>query len=127
MSVTVLDRKANRDRVIVLISAEESAGELFRFEYVARQVTDAPRDHIHTQQEERIEVLEGNIRCRLGGAEYVLGPGERLTFPPGIPHAVWNEDPRGSRSVGEYRPAMNAQRMFREYITNTPQGEKNLD
>jgi mannose-6-phosphate isomerase-like protein (cupin superfamily) len=98
------------------VSAEASAGALFKIEYIARQVTIAPRDHIHTQQEERVEVLEGSVRCRVAGVERLLGPGEKMTIPPGTPHAVWNDAPRGSRSIGEYRPAMNAQAMFRGLI-----------
>jgi hypothetical protein len=105
-----------RDRVIVLVSAEESSGALFRLEYIARAVTPAPRDHIHTEQEERLEVIEGTLRCRVAGVEHALRRGEKMTIAPGIPHAVWNDDPRGSRSIGEYRPAMNAQAMFRGYI-----------
>ena len=116
MTVKLQERQVPRDRVIVLVSAEDSAGALFRFEYLARDVTTSPRDHIHTQQEERVEVLEGTLRCRIAGVEHQLGRGEKITIPPGTPHAVWNDDTRGSRSIGEYRPAMNAQAMFRGII-----------
>ena len=116
MTVKLQERQVPRDRAIVLVSAEDSAGALFRFEYLARAVTGSPRDHIHAQQEERLEVLEGTLRCRVAGVEYALHRGETMTIPPGTPHAVWNDDPSGSRSIGEYRPAMNAQAMFRGII-----------
>ncbi len=120
MATQVSDRPATttQDRVIVLKSAEESAGELFRCEYIARDVTAPPRDHIHTHQEERLEVVEGTVRCRVSGKEYLLERGSVIVIPPGTPHAVWNDDHRGSRSISEYRPAMNAQAMFRGYIVN---------
>jgi quercetin dioxygenase-like cupin family protein len=107
---------AMQDRVIVLKSAEETAGELYRCEYIARLVTPRPKDHIHTQQEERLEVIEGKVRCCVAGQEFVLEGGRVMVIPPGTPHAVWNEDPLGSRSISEYRPAMNAQAMFRGCI-----------
>ena len=116
MATKAWEAQPVQDRVIVLVSAEESAGELFRIEYVALEVTPPPRDHVHTQQEERVEVLEGTVRCRVAGVEHVLGRGETITIPPGVPHAVWNEDRSGSRSIGEYRPAMNAGAMFRGCI-----------
>jgi len=116
MEAIVADYPVTRDRVVVLVSAEASAGALFRIEYIAREITPSPRDHIHTQQEERVEVLEGSVRCRVAGVEQILGPGEKMIIPRGTPHAVWNDDPRGSRSIGEYRPAMNAQAMFRGLI-----------
>lgn len=118
MATEVLARPVSRDRVIVLKSAEETAGEFFRCEYIAREVCDPPRDHIHTHQEERLEVVEGAVRCRVAGQEYVLERGSVMVIPPGTPHAVWNEHRHGSRSISEYRPAMNAQAMFRGYIVN---------
>lgn len=116
MTMRLSQRALERDRVIELVSAEESAGELFRFEYIARAVTPAPREHVHTQQEERVEVREGTLRCRVGGVEYRLRPRETITIPAGTPHVVWNDDPAGSRSIGEYRPALNARAMFRGYL-----------
>ena len=71
-----------------------------------------PPDHIHMEQEERVELLEGTIRCRAGGEERVLGPGETVTIPCGVYHAVWSSDPAGSRSVGEFRPALKMQEIF---------------
>ena len=118
MTTTNPDRPAALDRVVVLNSAEETAGEFFRCEYIAREVSAPPRDHIHTHQEERLEVVEGTVRCRVAGEEHVLDRGRVMVIPAGTPHAVWNEDPLGSRSISEYRPAMNAQAMFRGYIVN---------
>ena len=105
-----------QDRVIVLKSAEDTAGEFFRFEYIAREVSPPPRDHIHTQQEELFEVLEGTLRCRVAGQVYLLEPGRAMVIAAGTPHAVWSDDRNGSRSIGEFRPAMNAQAMFRGLI-----------
>jgi quercetin dioxygenase-like cupin family protein len=118
MATTMSEASAAQDRVIVLTSAEDSAGEVFRFEYVARQVTPPLRDHIHTEQEERLEVLEGTVRCRVASVNHLLRRGQRILIPPGTPHAVWNDDPRGSRSIGEFRPAMNAERTFKPFIVD---------
>ena len=100
------------DRLTVLTTAEESGGELFRFEYAARAVTPPPPDHMHAEQEERIEVLAGRLHCRINGEERVLRTGERIVFPAGVYHTVWNADVEGSRSMGEYRPALDTEAMF---------------
>jgi len=120
MATTVSERPVSRDRVIILKSAEDTAGEFFRCEYIALEISERPRDHIHTHQEERVEVVEGTVRCRVAGKEHVLEPGMVMVIPAGTPHAVWSDDPRGSRSIGEYRPAMNAQAMFRGLIVSEP-------
>jgi len=103
MTTTVSDGWTLQDRVIVL--TEDSDGEVFRFEYLAHQVTPPLRDHVHTEQEERLVVLEGTVRCRVAGVDHLLRRGQGMIIPPGTPHAVWNDDPRGSRSIGEFRPA----------------------
>jgi mannose-6-phosphate isomerase-like protein (cupin superfamily) len=129
MASTILEHPVWGDRMIVLVSAEESAGELFRFEYVSHPgrstvwparlcpfTMSAPDDHVHPEQEERVEVLAGTLRCRVAGREHVLAAGQRMVIPPGVPHAVWNADPSGSRSVGEFRPARDTQAMFQAYF-----------
>jgi len=104
------------DRLIVLVDTKESAGELFRFEYQARAPEPAPADHVHPEQEERIEVLAGTLRCRLDGREQDLRAGQAIVIPAGAPHAVWNADASGCRTVGEFRPALDAQARFEAYF-----------
>jgi quercetin dioxygenase-like cupin family protein len=116
MAHTVLTHPTSGDRLIVLLSTEESAGACFRFEYLARMPTPPPTDHVHANQEESVEVLCGELRCRIGGEERRLGPGDSLVIPPGVPHAVWNADPAGCRSVGEFRPARETQSLFETFF-----------
>jgi quercetin dioxygenase-like cupin family protein len=112
VATKILEHPTSGDRLIILIDATESGGEVFRFEYVARAAAPPPPDHVHKEQEERLEVLEGTVSCRIAGRHRELGPGETLTIPPGVYHAVWSSDPSGSRSIGEFRPALSMQRAF---------------
>lgn len=121
MAHTVLTHPGSGDRLIVLVSSEESAGARFRFEYVAETATPAPADHVHADQEESVEVLSGELRCRVGGEEHRLGPGDSLVIPPGVPHAVWNAHPDGCRSVGEFRPARETQSLFEAVFVHVTQ------
>jgi quercetin dioxygenase-like cupin family protein len=112
MTTRTLEHPTSGDQLVVLVGVKESRGEVFRFEYVARSATPSPPDHVHKEQEERLEVLEGRISCRIAGRHRELGPGETLTIPPGVYHAVWSSDPSGSRSIGEFRPALDMQELF---------------
>jgi quercetin dioxygenase-like cupin family protein len=116
MSHKVLVSRDSEDRLIVLVGTVESAGERFRFEYVARSASPPPPSHVHADQEETIEVLEGTLACRIEGEVRLLGPGDSVVIPPGEPHAVWSPDPSGSRSIGEFRPARDTQAMFERYF-----------
>jgi quercetin dioxygenase-like cupin family protein len=112
MAPRILEHPIRKDRVTILAAPEESSGELLRIEYLARAVTPPPPDHVHPAQEERVEVVAGTVRCRVGGEDRVLRPGEAVIIPPGVPHAVWNDDPSGSRSIGEFRPALDMLAML---------------
>ena len=73
---------ANEDRLIV----EETQGK--NCEPDVFNVFDgcAPPYHYHTVQSETFEVMEGTMRMKLNGKEFVLERGESATVPPGDKH-----------------------------------------
>ena len=108
-----LEHPTSGDQLTVLVGAGDSGGQLFRFEYVASGAVTPPlKDHAHENQEERVEVIEGRLGCRVAGDERVLEPGDILEIPAGVPHAVWSSDPLGSRSIGEFKPALDIQEVL---------------
>jgi quercetin dioxygenase-like cupin family protein len=110
------EHHAPGDRFIVTVSADESLGGLFQFEYICRTVTSAPNDHVHVTREESVEVLEGTLHCRAGGQERVLRAGERVVIVAGTPHALWNEDLSGCRAIAEHRRVAGAPTQFEDYL-----------
>ena len=61
-------------------------------------------EHVHPAMEERIEVLAGRARVRVGGEERDLGPGEAVVVAPGVPHLGWNPTEEEVRLRLELRP-----------------------
>jgi hypothetical protein len=51
MAMKTTEHQTPGDRVIATVSADESLGELFQFEYICRTVTSAPKDHVHISRE----------------------------------------------------------------------------
>jgi quercetin dioxygenase-like cupin family protein len=43
--------------------------------------------HVHENEDEVFTVLKGNLKIKLELDEYVLGPGDTMFCPKGIPHA----------------------------------------
>jgi len=61
--------------------------------------------HVHRAQTERIRVLEGRVRFRVGRSELERGPGAEVVVPPGQPHTV--EGTGGvARLRAEFSPAL---------------------
>jgi glyoxylate utilization-related uncharacterized protein len=69
-----------------------------------------PPTHLHPSQEERFEVLDGEINVLLDGERRTLARGETLLVPPGTPHQMWADAP--ARQRWETRPALKTERFF---------------
>jgi mannose-6-phosphate isomerase-like protein (cupin superfamily) len=46
--------------------------------------------HVHHEDDEAWYVLEGRLGFRLGDEERIVGTGEGIVAPRGIPHSFWN-------------------------------------
>jgi mannose-6-phosphate isomerase-like protein (cupin superfamily) len=47
--------------------------------------------HIHTEHDETIYVLEGQMGVKLGERTLTATAGSSFTIPVNVPHAIWNE------------------------------------
>ena len=64
----------------------EHTDELLEFDAVGRNRGFITQYHVHTNQSEHFEVIEGSLRLVVDGREHVLGPGETMEIPAGTPH-----------------------------------------
>ena len=65
----------------------------------------APPPHLHPAQDERFEVLEGELHAVVAGRALTLGPGETLEIPRGTVHKMWNPGGVPTRAVWRTSPA----------------------
>jgi hypothetical protein len=66
--------------------------------------------HVHHLQAEGLTVLEGRIGYQtLGGEERFAGPGETVSFAPGVPHKFWNAGDTTMRCRGWISPVHNVE------------------
>jgi quercetin dioxygenase-like cupin family protein len=61
--------------------------------------------HEHTEHDETIYVLEGELGVRLGDATFTAPAGTSFTIPIGAPHSVWNESEVPVRFLNTIVPA----------------------
>lgn len=73
-----------------------------------------PPKHYHPRQDERFEVLDGQLTVEVGKEEpRVLGPGDVLDVPRGTPHRMWNAGPDTAKASWRVTPALRTEEMFR--------------
>jgi len=120
-------------------SAAETDGELVRFESTLYpRSTDAPAatalphepwsldyrvEHVHPEQEERWEVLAGELAVTLDGERHTLSAGEEMTLPEGVPHEHWNPGAEPARVVWERRPAHDDEAWAESLFALAQRGE----
>lgn len=82
----VLEMEPLGVRMEVLRGGEETRGESFEIEVTGRPRGFLDQRHIHPEQTERIEVLEGRMKVTMNGREHTLSEGQSIEIPPGTPH-----------------------------------------
>jgi quercetin dioxygenase-like cupin family protein len=90
----------------------QTGGELLEVESSWSGPGPEPPEHYHPHQEERFEVLEGELRARVAGAERTVRAGETFEVPAGTPHTMWNPGPGRARAVWQTRPALKTEAFF---------------
>jgi quercetin dioxygenase-like cupin family protein len=72
-----------------------------------------PPKHLHPSQDERFEVVEGELHARVDGAEHVLLAGDDLEILRGSVHQMWNPGASEARAIWRTTPAMRTASWFR--------------
>lgn len=99
-------------RLIFRKTAADTGGELLAVKSVYTKPSPSrPPVHLHPHQEERFEVLSGEVHALVGGEEQTLRTGELLVIPPGTPHGMRAEK-TGARLGWQTRPALRTKAFF---------------
>ncbi len=89
-------------------TAADTGGELLELESSYKPGGQKPPAHRHPAQDERFEVLSGELQVRVGRKARTLGPGEVLEIPAGTAHAM-----HGDATVRwEVRPALRTEQFL---------------
>ncbi len=88
------------------------APDRFAADVVARPGANGGPAHIHRAQEERFEVLDGELTFRAGRRRGVLRAGDVLVVPSGTVHAFRNDGDVDAHFVAEFRPALRVHAFF---------------
>lgn len=91
---------------IVRRSTAETAGEYVEMEFVLPPGCVPPPPHVHPQQVEEYEVLEGQFEVVVESVWRTLGPGDRASVPVGALHTFRNRSGSVVRVRNWHRPAL---------------------
>ena len=81
--------------------------------------------HVHPAQEERFEVLAGEVEFRLGKRTLVAKPGDRVLVPVGTPHRFRNVGEETAHFVCEVTPALGFEQLIETMFSLADDGKVN--
>jgi quercetin dioxygenase-like cupin family protein len=108
---STLLNEATGETYTFLQRAQDTNGTLLQLRWSARP-GGRVGEHIHPLQEERFEVVEGQLTLAMRGQETVCHPGEAIAVPPGIRHYFVNRGSGPVTAILELRPALRMEHVF---------------
>jgi mannose-6-phosphate isomerase-like protein (cupin superfamily) len=81
-----------------------------------------PGMHVHPEQTERFEVVEGRMKFRLGLKTIEAGPGDVVTVPAGAAHKFANGGDEAVRARVEVRPALKMAELLETTVRLAEEG-----
>lgn len=86
-------------------------GDVLRAEVWADPGADVPAHH-HPDQQERFQILDGEVRFVIDGVERVASAGDRVVADPGVEHSFDNVGDAEARLMVEVEPALDLQEFL---------------
>lgn len=117
-----LENPATKETYTFLERARDTGGELLRMRWFAQPGGEVG-EHIHPNQEERFEVLEGALTVSLEGREQRCVAGETVAVPPGMRHFFANREREPVVAVLEIRPALRMEEVFESLASFAREGK----
>jgi quercetin dioxygenase-like cupin family protein len=100
---------------IVRRASSETGGDFVEMDFVLPSGCVPPPPHVHRQQVEEYEVLEGQLEVVVDGRWRTLGPGDVASVPVGVLHTFKNRSGGVVHVRNWHRPAMR----FEDFIERT--------
>ena len=117
-----LENPVSGEKITFIQTAADTDGELLEIELELAADGAVPGAHIHPEQEERFEVLEGTMTFRMGLKKIVAGPGDVVTVPAGKVHAFKNAGDDTAKVRVQVRPALQMEQLFETTVALAEDG-----
>jgi mannose-6-phosphate isomerase-like protein (cupin superfamily) len=106
-------------------TAAETEGEAVVVETIVEPNGFVAAAHVHPQQVERFEVLEGELALTVGHDRVIAHPGDTVTVPAGTRHRFHNAGDQPARFLTEIAPALGFESLIETMFTLAAEGKTN--
>ncbi len=121
----VLENPVTGERIVFHRTTADTNGEVLEYEMTLRPAGFLAQNHLHPKQEERHEVVEGEVAITVAGEARVLRAGDVEVVPPATPHRLRTVSDEPVRLRMESRPALNSERLIETFVALARDGKVN--
>ena len=120
-----LRNRVTGETLVVRTTSADTKGERVVVETFVEPNGAVAAAHVHPAQEERFEVLAGEVEFRLGKRKLVAKPGDRVLVPAGTPHRFRNVGEETAHFVCEVTPALGFEQLIETMFSLAEDGKVN--
>jgi quercetin dioxygenase-like cupin family protein len=121
----ILENPVSGERIVFRKTAADTGGELLAFDLFLDPDGHVPGAHVHPEQEERFEVVEGTMKFRRGLKTVVARAGDTVVVPPGTIHRFANAGDGPAHMLVEVRPALRMEQLLETASALAREGRTN--
>ena len=110
------------ERITFLKTSAETNGEYLEIDVELTPDGAVPGMHVHPNQEERFEIISGNVRFRKGLKRIDAKAGDVVVVEPGKAHKFRNNGPEGAAMRVRVAPALEMERLFETAVGLAQEG-----
>lgn len=120
-----IDNPVTGERLVFHATSADTDGESVLFECVVQPSGFVAAAHVHPQQHERFQILEGELTFLLDGQELTARPGDVIRVPPGMKHRFRNSGETEARFACEVSPALGFESLIETMFSLAQDGKTN--
>jgi mannose-6-phosphate isomerase-like protein (cupin superfamily) len=109
-----ISNPATGERIQFTVVPDDGDEDVVRFNWRSMP-GGAITEHLHPHQEERFRITAGEAHFTLDGEPRVVGAGETIVVPVGVPHSEANRGSVEIEGVVELRPALHSREMHEAF------------
>jgi quercetin dioxygenase-like cupin family protein len=124
----VIENPVTGERIEFVETAADTGGAHLKFNLYLSPTAQVAASHLHTKQDERIDILDGELRIVVGDAEpQTYKKGEWVLLKAGVRHSWWNESKVPAKVSMKFTPALNTEEFFESFFALGRDGRTTKD
>ncbi len=121
----MIENRRTGQRMVFLNTAAETNNEKLEIECFSPVTNTREPEHIHPNQENRFQVISGELRFRINGKEKTAYPGDLVSISRNTPHYFWNSGTVEAHYIQEFYPALHIETLFETFFALARDGKLN--